>query len=99
MKFFRPHEQRSKEVSIHFDEMAKDLQKQGFNITMGAVDCMAQLETCTAQDIQTYPTMKLYIKGHPIVYIADEAHPVYPQMFGFLGQRLSARLTRIASPS
>ena len=97
VKFYHPHDERSKEVSLHFDEFATDLEKQGFGIVMGAVDCIEEMEACTSQAIKSYPTMKLYIKGHVLDYIPEAGQPIYPQMMGFISSRIAAQVRSIGS--
>ncbi|KAF8332868.1 thioredoxin-like protein [Cantharellus anzutake] len=66
VEFFAPWCGHCKALAPHYEEAATALKEK--NITLAKVDCVDQADLCSENDIQGYPTLKIYRKGKPTEY-------------------------------
>ncbi|KAF5390557.1 hypothetical protein D9757_002756 [Collybiopsis confluens] len=66
VEFFAPWCGHCKALAPHYEEAATALKEK--NITLAKVDCVDQADFCQSNDIQGYPTLRVYKSGTPAEY-------------------------------
>ncbi|KAG6868519.1 hypothetical protein C0993_001620 [Termitomyces sp. T159_Od127] len=66
VEFFAPWCGHCKALAPHYEEAATALKEK--DITLANVDCVDQADLCQANDVQGYPTLKVFKNGVPADY-------------------------------
>ncbi|CAO3643397.1 unnamed protein product [Cunninghamella blakesleeana] len=66
VQYFAPWCGYCKALAPEFKEAADTLTQQGFNVAK--VNCENEEELCVEHDVQSFPTLKVYENGIPLIY-------------------------------